>query len=98
MDSNTARRLLDLNRQFYQTFGDEFSSTRRRIQPGVRRILKGLQGNENILDLGCGNGELARELARRGHSGVYTGVDFSPVMLKNSSMNRWGVVPTPADA
>jgi SAM-dependent methyltransferase len=81
MDSNTARRLLDLNRQFYQTFGREFASTRRRLQPGVRRILESLGGDENILDLGCGNGELAKELARRGHPGSYTGLDFSPALL-----------------
>lgn len=82
MDSNAARRLLDLNRQFYQTFGREFSGTRQRLQPGVRRILEGLRGDEAILDLGCGNGELGRALARRGHRGVYTGLDLSLPLLE----------------
>ena len=40
-----------------------------------------LNGKESILDLGCGNGELARELARRGHRGSYLGVDFSLPLL-----------------
>ena len=82
MDSNTARRLLDLNRQFYQTFGREFAATRQRLQPGVRRILESLGGDESILDLGCGNGGLAQALARRGHRGAYTGLDLSLPLLE----------------
>jgi tRNA (uracil-5-)-methyltransferase TRM9 len=82
MNSQTAGRLINLNKQFYQTFGREFSSTRQRLQPGVRRILDGLVGDESILDLGCGNGELGRELVRHGHRGQYLGVDFSLPMLK----------------
>jgi SAM-dependent methyltransferase len=34
-----------------------------------------------ILDLGCGSGELARELARRGHTGGYVGLDMSEELL-----------------
>jgi tRNA (uracil-5-)-methyltransferase TRM9 len=82
MKSQTIARLLALNKQFYQTFGREFSSTRLRLQPGVQRVLDGLTGAEAILDLGCGNGEMARELMRRGHRGRYTGVDFSPPLLE----------------
>jgi tRNA (uracil-5-)-methyltransferase TRM9 len=82
MDLVTANKLIDLNRQFYQTFGKDFSATRGRLQPGVLRILDGLEGQERILDLGCGNGELARELARRGHRGSYLGVDFSLPLLQ----------------
>ena len=35
----------------------------------------------SILDLGCGNGELARTLSRRGHHGSYLGLDFSLPLL-----------------
>lgn len=84
MDSNTARRLIELNREFYTHFGDAFSATRHRIQPGVRRILETLKGDESMLDLGCGNGELARELAKRGHRGMYLGVDFSLPLLREA--------------
>jgi 2-polyprenyl-3-methyl-5-hydroxy-6-metoxy-1,4-benzoquinol methylase len=82
MKSQTVARLLSLNKQFYQTFGYEFSSTRQRLQPGVLQILDKLSGEESILDLGCGNGELARELMRRGHRGRYAGVDFSLPLLE----------------
>jgi tRNA (uracil-5-)-methyltransferase TRM9 len=84
MDSNTAARLIEINREFYTHFGDSFSATRHRIQPGVRRVLESLNGNESILDLGCGNGELARELARRGQRGSYLGVDFSLPLLREA--------------
>ena len=84
MDSNTAARLIELNRDFYTRFGDSFSATRHRIQPGVRRVLEMLKGDESILDLGCGNGELARELAKRGHRGPYLGVDFSLPLLREA--------------
>jgi SAM-dependent methyltransferase len=84
MDSSTAARLIEINREFYSRFGDSFSATRRRIQPGVRRVLHMLDGNESILDLGCGNGEFARELAKRGHGGPYLGVDFSLPLLRDA--------------
>lgn len=84
MDASTAARLIELNREFYSRFGPSFSATRRRIQPGVRRVLGMLQGDESILDLGCGNAELARELAKRGQRGSYLGVDFSLPMLREA--------------
>ncbi len=84
MDSTIAARLLKLNHDFYEQFGDSFSATRQRIQPGVRRVLDMLKGDETILDLGCGNGELARILARRNHRGSYLGLDFSLPLLKNA--------------
>src|SRR5687768_8143736 len=84
MDSKTAARLIELNRDFYTRFGESFSATRHRIQPGVRRVLEMLEGDESILDLGCGNGEFARELAKRGHRAPYLGVDFSPPLLQEA--------------
>jgi len=79
-----AHRLIALNRKFYTAFGESFSATRGRIQPGVRRVLGLLQGDETILDLGCGNGELARTLARDGHRGAYLGLDFSLPLLSDA--------------
>lgn len=65
MDSATVSFLLDLNRQFYQTFGAAFAATRRHIQPGVRRVLDGLPAGGAWLDLGCGSGSVAVEWARK---------------------------------
>ncbi|MFZ6026518.1 MAG: class I SAM-dependent methyltransferase [Chloroflexota bacterium] len=84
MQTETAQRLLELNRQFYQTFAAPFSATRQRIQPGVRRLLDRLVAGDSLLDLGCGNGELARVLRRHGWTGRYTGVDFSAGLLQDA--------------
>jgi len=75
------KQLLDLNRRFYTEYGRDFSATRERLQTGVLRVIESLRGDESILDLGCGNGELARTLSRRGHHGSYLGLDFSLPLL-----------------
>ena len=90
MNPGIAARLIEINHEFYTRFGDSFSATRHRIQPGVQRVLASLTGDEAILDLGCGNGELARELAKRGHRGPYLGVDFSPPLLRDAGSQRTG--------
>ncbi len=81
VNADTADHLINLNRQFYQSFAQPFSATRQRLQPGVARVLSRLDPDARILDLGCGNGELARALARRGHRSSYVGVDFSADLL-----------------
>ncbi|NOY98217.1 MAG: class I SAM-dependent methyltransferase [Chloroflexi bacterium] len=85
MEQEIVSKLLDVNRQFYQTFGADFSATRGRIQPGVRRILGAISLDDSILDLGCGNGELARQLAQRGQRGPYLGLDFSLPLLSDAA-------------
>jgi trans-aconitate methyltransferase len=87
-------RLINLNRQFYQTFAVEFSKTRQRLQPGVWKLLEGIVSSANILDLGCGNGELARALGERNHLGTYIGLDFSAQLLDDAASS----VPEKLDA
>jgi SAM-dependent methyltransferase len=81
MDKSIAQKLLQLNAEFYQTFAIQFSDTRQRIQPGVSKILDSIQPSARILDLGCGNGELARELVKREFNGQYIGMDFSDELV-----------------
>lgn len=84
MDTTVAQQLIDLNHQFYQKFSEDFSETRQRLQPGVMKILEGLTPNIRILDLGCGNGALAQELARRDFRCSYVGADFSADLLETA--------------
>ncbi len=85
MDAETTQRLIALNHQFYQTFATHFSATRQRLQPGVLRLLPGILTARRILDLGCGNGELARQLYERGFQGSYLGLDFSAGLLAEAA-------------
>jgi SAM-dependent methyltransferase len=84
MDEVTVNRLLAVNREFYDRFGSRFAATRRRLQPGVKEILNSIREDESVLDLGCGNGNFLRELARRGHKAPLLGVDFSLPLLRDA--------------
>lgn len=84
MHPETAHKLIELNRRFYEAFAADFSATRQRLQPGVQRLLPRLLGANRILDLGCGNGELARQLHQNGFSGSYLGLDFSAGLLEHA--------------
>lgn len=84
MKPEIAQKLIALNHQFYQKFSEEFSDTRLRLQPGVQKILERLPPNIRILDVGCGNGELARVLASNDFSGSYVGTDFSDNLLETA--------------
>jgi tRNA (uracil-5-)-methyltransferase TRM9 len=84
MNSSTVLQLLEINRRFYDRFGDHFSATRQRLQPGVKKILDSIRVDESVLDLGCGNGNFLHELPRRGHKAPLLGVDFSLPLLRNA--------------
>lgn len=81
MDDQITARLLDLNLQFYQTCALQFSATRQRLQPGVKQLLPLIVSRQWLLDLGCGNGELARRLAERQFTGTYLGIDQNADLL-----------------
>ncbi len=88
MQPQVARKILELNHQFYQTFAEEFSATRQRIQPGVQRILETLPPNTTVLDLGCGNGNFAENLFEGGHLDTYVGMDVSEKMVQIAKKSK----------
>lgn len=81
MDESVIQKLLNLNEQFYQTFAASFSETRERVQPGVLKVIENIPREASVLDLGCGNGNLAKLLAQGGHAGPYLGLDSSQALL-----------------
>jgi tRNA (uracil-5-)-methyltransferase TRM9 len=82
MRDEVVQELNRLNRGFYQTFAASFSETRARLQPGVARTLDRVAESDSVLDLGCGNGGVARHLAQRGHQGFYYGLDSSSALIE----------------
>ena len=84
MDASITKQLIELNRKFYDQFGESFSATRQRLQPGVMKILDSIQADESVLDLGCGNGFFLRTLHDRGHQAALLGADFSLPLLREA--------------
>lgn len=84
MDLTTADELIALNRQFYEEFGGSFAQTRKRIQPGVRKILNTVISDGIWLDMGCGSGNFAAAWKEALFDGNYIGVDFSSELLKEA--------------
>lgn len=85
MDTQTKAKLRQINQAFYDQFASSFSTTRHQVQPGVRRVSQMVPKDAAILDVGCGNGTLARLLADQGFSGTYLGVDLSEGLLADAS-------------
>jgi len=84
VDDNTIQRIIALNREFYQTFSGSFSATRAHVQAGVRQAAKRFPHAGNILDLGCGNGNLMQILSKNEFKGMYAGMDFSEKLIEES--------------
>lgn len=84
MNPETIEFLLNLNRDFYDTYAKSFSSSRFTIQPGIRRLVPQLLEVDSILDLGCGNGNLAKVLVDQGFKGAYLGLDNSLSLLQEA--------------
>ena len=81
MKKEILEKLLEINDRFYRDFGKSFAETRRRIQPGVEKILNEYIRDGNWLDLGCGSGALGSRWIENGITGLYEGLDFSPVLI-----------------
>src|SRR5258706_16420982 len=85
MDQDTARRLNDINRRFYEVTAESFDQTRQSPWPGWEALLPYLPPRQtplSVLDVGCGNGRFGVFLAQ--HLGMdvhYHGVDNSAGLL-----------------
>jgi SAM-dependent methyltransferases len=78
-------KLLRLNQDFYATYAQSFAATRHSVQPGVQRLLPMIMQAEVVLDLGCGNGNLAELLKSEGFCGSFYGVDENAYFLEQAA-------------
>ena len=83
MDAETQRRLNQINREFYRLTAAAFDATRQRAWAGWGRMLDVIDlPLASVLDIGCGNGRLARFLAgQQADAFRYIGVDSNPELL-----------------
>jgi tRNA (uracil-5-)-methyltransferase TRM9 len=84
IDQSIKTKLLDINQSFYDRYSGSFSATRHQVQPGVHRLIQIIPPHAKVLDVGCGNGTLARALAAHGFTGAYLGADLSDGLLEQA--------------
>jgi tRNA (uracil-5-)-methyltransferase TRM9 len=84
MESATAGRLNALTREFYDQHAEAFANSRPRLASGVRRVLAQVKTGARVLEVGCGDGKVARWLARHAAPAFYLGVDGSQAMLERA--------------
>ncbi len=81
MDPVVAQQLIDLNRRFYEEQAAAFAASRTAPLPGGERLLAYVPSDSALLDVGCGNAQLAVALDRLGRRVRYVGVDSSRALL-----------------
>lgn len=86
MEPQVQAKLIEINQVFYDQFAHSFSATRNQVQPGVRQLIENVKPGTAILDVGCGNGTLARALVAQGFTGHYLGVDMSAGLLEKAQL------------
>lgn len=84
MQHEIARKLLQLNKEFYARTAAAFSRSRHTAQPGVRRVVKNISPQANVLDLGCGNGTFRLALHAADYQGEYLGIDQDLSLLADA--------------
>lgn len=84
MESATARQLADLNRRFYADHAAAFAYARSTPQPGIQRILTRIPSGAHILEIGCGDGKVARALIDNTNIGSYLGLDLDERMIERA--------------
>jgi tRNA (uracil-5-)-methyltransferase TRM9 len=81
MNKDTQRELLKIVRKNYEDDARTFDETREKpIWPPLLELLKSVELEARVLDVGCGNGRLLKVLAERQIK--YIGVDQSESLIK----------------
>ncbi len=92
MRPEIVERLLELNKEFYDTFAEAFAGTRGAPQPGFSRLLSYLpEPCQHVVDIGCGNGRFGAFLSQNVSKFTYTGIDFTGSFLEMAGASLDGV-------
>ncbi len=97
MNQKQAIKIIEITKSTYELIGSEFSNTRNRIWPEMKMLVKKyVKSNDNVLDIGCGNGRLIEILSQVN----YLGIDGSKSLIDearkkmeivNLSINKQGL-------
>lgn len=81
MNEQTAKELLEKVKKDYTKISAEFSKTREEPWTEFEYFKKYVQKNDEIADIGCGNGRLLKIL---GENASYIGIDNNPRLLEEA--------------
>ncbi len=82
MDFNEAKKIMDLNKRFYDLLADDFSATRVNVWEEFKSLSEYWQDGDSVLDLGCGNGRFYDLVCQPGKQIKYFGVDNSSRLIE----------------
>jgi len=68
-----------INKMSYDKIAGKFSATRNYVWADIDLLLSYIKNNDNVLDLGCGNGRILERLKDK--EVIYQGVDFSKGLI-----------------
>lgn len=77
MDFNEAKRIMELNKRFYDLLADDFSQTRANALEEFASLASYFKDGDSVLDLGCGNGRFYELVCQPDKNIKYFGVDNS---------------------
>ncbi|MCK4968431.1 MAG: class I SAM-dependent methyltransferase, partial [Candidatus Aenigmarchaeota archaeon] len=80
-----AQKILEKTKQDYQFLAEEFSRTRQHCWPSFKQLVRPLRLGEKVLDIGCGNGRLAKLLVEKKID--YLGIDNCAPLVKLAQEN-----------
>lgn len=80
MKPETAKDLLEKVKNDYSSISDEFSATRKWLWPEFKFFKKYIKKDQNIFDIGCGNGRLS-QLFSDYPTIKYTGIDNNKELI-----------------
>ena len=75
MTKLNAQQIIEENRETYNAVAEAFSGTRSFVWPDINFLLEYINKDNQVLDLGCGNGRLYEFIREKGAQ--YCGLDYS---------------------
>src|SRR3989338_3354772 len=87
MDINEAKKIMELNKHFYNLLAEDFSRTRANIWEEFKSLGEYWQDRDQVLELGCGNGRFYDLVCRPGKNIKYFGVDNSERLIAMAKQN-----------
>lgn len=82
MDLNEAKKIMELNKRFYDLLADDFAQSRANVWEEFKSLGEYWQDGDQVLDLGCGNGRFYDLVCQPGKNIKYFGVDNSAKLVE----------------